>query len=107
VILITVNRLYRHGTSNAELYEITRGNWVIGKRRDKAKYAFAVYGGIIREVYEIDGWFPAVARRAEQKTQRRWRFDGRIAYSLRHYVSGSTAKYAVADAQNPIRYVNC
>lgn len=24
-----------------ELYEITRGNWVLGKNRDKAEYAFA------------------------------------------------------------------
>jgi hypothetical protein len=107
VILITVNRLYRRGMSEQELYEITRGNWVIGSRRNQAKYACAVYNGIIREVYEIEHWYPVTARRAEQKTQQRWCFEGRIAHSLRHYVGGSTANYAVVGAQNPIRYVNC
>jgi len=51
VILITVNRYYRRGMSAEMLYEITRGSWVIGTRRNKAKYAFAVYKGVVREVY--------------------------------------------------------
>jgi hypothetical protein len=107
VILITVNRLYRYGMSAADLYDITRGNWVIGVRRNKARYAFAVYQGIIREVYEIERWLPANARSEKQKTKKRWYFDGQIAAHLRHYVGHSTAKYAVLGAQNPIRYVNC
>src|SRR5882757_3180263 len=36
VILITVNRLFKRNISNDELYEITRGNWVVGERRKKA-----------------------------------------------------------------------
>ncbi len=107
VILITVNRLYQRGISAESLYEVTRGNWVIGQRREKAKYAFAVYNGIIREVYEIVRWYPVTARRDEQKTQQRWRFDGKIATDVRHYVGGSTGKYLVIGARNPIRYVNC
>lgn len=121
VILITVNRLFRRGMNAEELYEITRGKWVIGKNRNKAKYAFAVNKGIIREVYEIERWLPAriedaeVKREwiaadaigAEVKQRERWQFEGKIADSLRHYVGGSTEKYAVVGAQNPIRYVNC
>jgi uncharacterized protein len=107
VILITVNRLYRKGISAEELYEITRGNWVIGARRENAKYAFTVYNGIIRQVYEIEKWSPASARSAEQKNAKRWRFDGKIAHHLQHYVGGSTVHYSVVGAQNPIRYVNC
>ena len=107
VILITINCLYRRGMSAEELYEATRGNWVIGQRRDQVKYAFAVYNGIIREVYEIHRWQPATARRESQKRQQRWRFDGVVATYLRHYVGGSTVNYAVTGAQNPIRYVNC
>jgi hypothetical protein len=42
----------------AELYEIKLRKWVIGSHRSKAKYAFAVYKGIIRVVYEIDCWLP-------------------------------------------------
>ena len=107
VILITVNRLYRRGMSAEELYEITRGDWVIGRRRERAQYACAVYNGIIREVYQINDWHPATAKREEQKRKQRWRFDGTVANELQHYVGGGTAKYTVVGAQNPIRYVNC
>lgn len=121
VILITVNRLYRRGMSSEMLYEITRGKWVIGTRRNKAKYAFAVYKGVIREVYEIERWLPApiedsevkrawVAENsidAEVKQKNRWQFEGKVAEDLKHYVGASTENYQVVGAQNPIRYVNC
>jgi hypothetical protein len=106
VILITINKLYRRGMNAEDLYDVTRGNWVIGSRREKAKYAFAVYNGIIREVYEIEKWHLA-AKKEGQKAKQRWYFDGKIALNLRHFVGGSTVKYAVVGAQNPIRYVNC
>ncbi|OQA44659.1 MAG: hypothetical protein BWY52_01557 [Chloroflexi bacterium ADurb.Bin325] len=107
VLLITVNRLYRDGMNAQELYEITRGDWVIGSRRNKAKYAFAVYRGIIRAVYQIDHWEPVTTRYAEQRIRQRWRFEGQVAQALCHYVGGSTENYAAVGAQNPIRYVNC
>lgn len=121
VILITLNRLYRRGMSSHELYEITRGKWVIGARRNKAKYAFAVYKGIVREVYEIERWLPirlddkealrkwlpVEEKDAEVKLKNRWLFEGKIARDLQHYVGNSTENYAVVGAQNPIRYVNC
>lgn len=107
VILITVNRLFRRGIEAAELYEATRGNWVVGTRRERARYAFSVYNGIIREVYRIDRWFQASARKETQKTQRRWRFEGEIAYNLQRYVGRNVGKYLTVGSRNPIRYVNC
>lgn len=106
VILITVNRLYRPGMKADELYEITRGNWVIGSDREKARYAFTVYHGLIREVYAIDRWLSVASGNPEAKQQKRWRFEGHVATELQHYIGGSTARYAVVGAQNPIRYVN-
>jgi hypothetical protein len=107
VILITVNRLYAHGMTEEQLYTITRGNWVLrASRLAQIKYAFCVYHGIVRQVYRVLGWHPAQARRAEQKHQERWRFDGEIAVEMQHYVGGSVAQYITAGAQNPIRYVN-
>jgi hypothetical protein len=106
-ILIRVNRLFTHDISNERLYEITRGNWVTGKNRNKAKYAFSVYHGIVRQVYEIQGWFPVAARTPEQKTQARWRFNGIVAQNLQHYVGGSVEEYVNYGAQNPIKYINC
>ena len=91
----------------ADLYDITSGNWVIGVSRNNARYAFAVYHGIIREVYEIQRWLPTKARREEQKTKQRWYLEGKVATHLHYYVGCSTATYSVLGAQNPIRYVNC
>jgi hypothetical protein len=59
VMLIRVNRLYRHGISAEELYDATRQHWRVGPRAFEMKYACAVYLGIIREVYEITSWFPS------------------------------------------------
>jgi hypothetical protein len=57
VILIRVNQLYRHGMSAAELYDITRGVWKMDlERASFMKYVFAVYEGVVREVYEVEKW---------------------------------------------------
>jgi uncharacterized protein len=106
-ILITVNKLYRSYISEEGLYDITRGNWVIGTRRHKAKFAFSIYNGIIRAVYEIEGWHPVKARREDQKTQNRWRFDGKPAESMKNYIGHSVKQYLKIGAQNPIKYINC
>lgn len=105
VILVTVNRLFRRNMTDEEIYEITRGNWVVGERRNKAKYAFCIYNGTVRQVYAIQRWFPIKARSQDARTQNRWRFDGIVAQDLQHYVGGNVEKYV--GAQNPIRYVNC
>lgn len=70
VLLITVNKLYRRGIDDETLYKITRGNWVLGKRRQKAKYALAIYHGIVRQVYRIQKWLPVMARNPKQKTEK-------------------------------------
>lgn len=107
VLLIVVNRLYRKGMSAEELYAITRGDWVIGPRREKARYACAVYNGIVRAVYTIDKWYAVISSNPDHKQSKRWRFDGVTAHELQHYVGGSTVRYAAIGAQNPIRYINC
>lgn len=111
VVLITVNRFYQRGMSAEMLYEITRGKWVIGTRRNEAKYAFAVFRGVIREVYEIKRWLSAPVEKhstkGKVKRTNRWQFEGKASEPLQHYVGASTEKYQVLGAQNPIRYVNC
>ena len=107
VLLIIVNRLFERNLSAERLYEITRGNWVLGVRRNRAAYAFAVFRGVVREVYRIHSWFQAQARTPEQKQQSRWRFEGEVAQELRHYIGGSVTAYLNPGAQNPVKYVNC
>jgi hypothetical protein len=108
-ILITINQLYRSGMSPQELYEATRGFWVVGPRRENAELALAVYQGVVREVYRIRAWHPAATleyatRDAEaNRGSRRWEFEGDIADDVReNYVGRSVGK----GGQNPIRYVN-
>lgn len=106
-LLIIVNRLFERNLSAERLYEITRGNWVLGVRRNRAAYALAVFRGIVREVYRIHSWSQAQARTPEQKQQSRWRFEGEVARELQHYVGGSVAAYLKPGAQSPVKYVNC
>jgi len=108
-VLITINRLYRSDMEPQELYEATRGIWQIGPRRDGIEYAFAIYQGIVREVYRIEKWHPAgtlvyqTRDSAEFKDSGRWEFSGVVADDIRtEYVGHSVGK----GGQNPIRYVN-
>jgi hypothetical protein len=114
VILIRINKLYRHGMSALELYEATRGVWKLGKRRRGAKFAFAVFEGVVREVYEIHSWHNAGTNHYASRPKKdvtipgRWEFMGKIASNeIRDkYVDHSVKEYLPAKAQNPIVYVN-
>lgn len=113
-ILIRINQLYRYGMSPIELYDATRGVWKVGERRNKAAYAFAVYEGIVREIYKIMEWFPAGStfstRPADGLAEPdRWEFVGQLAdESLRQkYLLKSVEHYFTLHSQNPITYANC
>ena len=106
-LLIIINQLYKSNISPQRLYEVTRGNWSLGERRNKAKYAFAVYRGIVQEVYEINRWLAVQARSPEQERQSRWSFEGQIVQELQHYVGGSVKAYLTPGARTPVRYLNC
>ncbi len=60
IVIIKINKSFREGMSEIELYDATRGCW---KRKiasvEKADYALAVVYGIVKEVYQIDEWLPA------------------------------------------------
>jgi uncharacterized protein len=107
-ILFTINSLYRSDMTELDLYETTRGIWVLGENREKAKYAMCVTHGIVREVYKIDKWHPAgtleyITRPDSDnfKNTNRWEFEGSIAYDIRdEYIGFSVGK----GSQNPVRY---
>ena len=113
-ILIRINRLYRHGMSEEELYEATRGVWKLSNRRYGAKLALAVFEGVIREVYEIESWHPAgttpyrTGSVQDVKRQGRWEFKGRKASEgvRSRYIGGLVKEYLKPGAQNPVAYVN-
>jgi hypothetical protein len=107
-LLIIVNRLYQQNMEPERLYDVTRGDWVLGSRRNKAKFAFSVYRGLVREVYEISDWIEVEARDKNQnKKKNRWCFTGAIAKELQHYVGGSVRNYIKRGNQSPVLYLNC
>lgn len=114
VILIRINKLFRKNMSDLELYEATRGLWRLGDDRHGARYAFAVFEDVVREVYQIEQWYPArtqeyVTRDLSQRdVTGRWEFKGSVApEAIRNkYKFGSVAAYFTKGNQNPVRYVN-
>ena len=112
-LLIRVNQLYRPTMSAMELYDATRGVWKVGARRELAKYALAVFEGIVLEVYEIVSWHPAGSTftsrdREDVSAPGRWEFVGRLAPERlrRKYIDRDVGSYFPPGAQNPIAYVN-
>lgn len=106
MILININRLFTRTMSDEQMYEATRASWVVGLRREKARYVVATYRGITRAVYEVDHWYPV-----SDGARARWAFvkktskisDGVLANLMNKSVTALFSK----GAANPIRYVNC
>ena len=115
VLLIRVNKLYRHNMTPLELLEATRGIWRVGPRRAGAQFAFALFEGVVREVYQILAWYPActlqyLTRDLSQRDRTgRWEFDGKVAdEDIRALYRGrSVQDYLKRGNQSPTVYVNC
>ncbi|MDN3676290.1 hypothetical protein QWY90_03080 [Flavobacterium paronense] len=122
VILIRINQAFRYSMPENELYEYTRGRWVLNPQRaKKAKYAFAVYQGVVQEVYEILDWYKAGSTnsiRLEdtqsefntiESLEGRFEFVGNIApKKIRDkYRYISVEHYFKRGNSNPIMYINC
>ena len=117
ILLIRINQLFRHGMGPEELYEATRGVWKIGARRNSVRHVLALYQGVVKEVYAVEGWEPANWRaysfRAEKLKARekqdvgRWQFKGSAAKEpiRSRYLGKDVSKYLVKGAMNPIQYV--
>src|SRR5688572_26820142 len=115
VLLIRINQLYRQGMPAHELYEATRGVWKLGPRCEGAKYALAVFQGIVREAYEIDEWHKAGTTPYSSRDANELAIDGRREFTGRvasdavrdRYVGKSVASYFKHGQQSPVLYVNC
>lgn len=108
-ILITINKRYRSDMTAEELYEATRGIWVVGTQRERVEFGMAVYQGIVREVYRIQRWHPAGTLKYRTrdskgfKSSGRWEFEGIVATDIRNQYIGNSVGMS---GQNPIRYKN-
>jgi hypothetical protein len=122
VIAICINQQYPYCSNDSDLYDCTRGLWRLNRERaEKAEYAFAVYQGEIKEVYEIERWEPATKVRRDFWFER-LKSQGRIINPAEHEgrsdFIGKPASQHIREKyvgkvmparqrQNPIRYFNC
>lgn len=80
-----LNDTYKSGMSDLELYEATRGVWWRVPRDKSIQYAYATYGGLVKEVYQIHSWIEAgtqmyFSRSLEfENLSERWEFIGKPA----------------------------
>jgi hypothetical protein len=113
-LLIRIPRLFNERMSERALYEATRGDWKISNRRDAVRFALAVAGGVVQEVYAVGQWQPAGSTQYSTRPKGdvhiagRWEFTGVVApASVRDkYFGNSVAHYFSRGASNPITYVN-
>lgn len=100
VLLININKKYSHGMKPKEILEITKGNWRVSKNNvEGIEIICAVYCGIIREVFEVFGWF-------QSSEKYRKYFNGEIAREKirEKYIFKDVSRFWVRGNQNPIRY---
>jgi hypothetical protein len=83
-------------------------------RREKAQYAFAVFEGVVREVYRITKWFPGGSTLNTRWAEEPWRENGRWEFVAilaedevrRRYINQFVGHLFNQGNQNPISYVN-
>ncbi len=120
-ILIRINQAFRYSMQEVELYDYTRGHWRLNpENAKKAQYAFAIYGGIIQEVYSILNWYKAgttfsvrrnnenIKRSKKEDLEGRYEFIGNLAPERirKKYRYMSVEHYFERGNSNPIMYVN-
>ena len=113
-MLIRINRAYRYGMTDVELYDATRSAWHVGGKRQRVEYALAVFEGVVREVYRITTWLDGGStfnvRRGGRAVPRQGRheFVGTLADDRvrKRYINRYVGHLFPAGAQNPIKYVN-
>lgn len=123
ILVIKINKLYKKGMSNDEVYQIVRGCWRASlKNVQSVDYVFGVYNSLIVAVYKPTKWY--VCKDAKDKLPRQNitltpQNENRIFFSDESFEKGfsgdenelfyqgkSIAKLKVnQSAQNPITYL--
>jgi hypothetical protein len=111
VLLIKIPKLWFPTMSSEELLEATAGWWKISKRREDARYAFAISRGVIREMFKIDAW------RQRHEGDRdweddigklpRWGFTGAVATGMEQYRNRSVRHLYQRGDRSVIKFINC
>jgi uncharacterized protein len=104
-ILIRINRTFRFGMSNNEIYEATRKSWVLDPgRAQQADYVLSIVKGHCVAVFEVFEWkFAEIINEKD-----RYEFTGKPAAEdiQKYYMSKNYDRLWKRGAANPITYVN-
>ena len=116
VLLIKLSDTFRYNMDPMELYDYTRGIWMVNENRVKnVSYAFSIYDGIIQETYKALEWFPAGSTYSSRTDKKSWKvnmdkrreFVGHISENMRKkYRYKSVEHYFKSGARNPLLYLN-
>ena len=88
LLIVRLNKHFRPGISDLQLYDLARGVWKVGPRRESVEFVLALGNGIVRGVFTPESWHPAgtteylhVPRDDVDSTEfsGRWEFVGSIA----------------------------
>lgn len=124
ILVIKINKLYRRGMSEDELYDVVRGFWAASLKSIEARkveYVVGVYNGLIVAVYRPDEWHYGremidIPQRDILKPEDYDKFSNRVYFICkdyrnldedgRFYLNKSLANLKVnQSAQNPITYL--
>ena len=125
ILVIKINKLYRRGMSEDELYDVVRGYWAASLKSietRKVKYVFGVYNGLIVAVYKPDAWYygsdlDKAPQRGILKPEDYERLKSRVYFTCNDYnaldeegefyLNKSIINLKVnQSAQNPITYLS-
>ena len=104
--VLRISQKWYPGIDEDTLYDVTRGWWSVGPRREQAEYAVAVAGRTVRGVWLIHDWRPRHVDAAGAGAGTRWGFDGEPAEELAHLIGLDVSHLFPRGAANPVRYLN-
>tara|TARA_B100001175_G_C19428284_1_gene599822 strand:- start:226 stop:993 length:768 start_codon:yes stop_codon:yes gene_type:complete len=113
ILMLRLNQHWRPNMSEGELYDITRGIWKLGAKRERVELVLAVSNGIVRQVYIPDSWHPAGTTTyshkhpdIEEKHRSRWEFVGKPATAKEHleYMHKDVSGFYKKGEQTSTRY---
>jgi hypothetical protein len=106
-VALNVSRSWSEGMDVDQVYDVTRGWWVVGPQREQAEYAVAVGKGVVRGVFVIHGWRPRhLADDGGPAHTTRWGFDGEPSVEHQHLIGSDVSYLFPQGAANPVRYLN-
>jgi hypothetical protein len=101
-LLLRLNQTWHDGISAEDLYEITRGWWVISPANaQRVERVLAVAGGVVREVYRPAQWLPSPVEGLENRIG----FEGVVAPDRETYVGRDVSRLFRHGSANPVRYL--